>query len=173
MSDSLASSEIISKPIDAGVRRGDAVFKRRALMRYSLVAAVLPALFVCNGAVAQVGAMATTPSLGATSPLGLSPGTSVKPTGIRVVSTEITSPGLSPAPTGVTGTIAMPSTTSGTACSTVGTSPSSMFGSTASFDGGGMGMGIGAPANATTAGSAAMSGTAGASTSGISSSSSL
>src|SRR5216684_8292932 len=100
MSDSLASSEIISKPIDAGVRRGNAVFKRRMPMRFSLIAAVLPALFACNDAIAQVGAMETTPALGATSPLGLSPGTSVEPTGIPLGSTELTSPGLSPAPTG-------------------------------------------------------------------------
>src|SRR5258705_6916491 len=75
MSDSLASSEIISKPIDAGVagvRRGGAVFKRRMTMRFSLIAAILPALVVCNAATAQVSGMASpTPTMGATSPLGL------------------------------------------------------------------------------------------------------
>ena len=109
----------------------------------------LPAFFACNDAIAQVGAMPTTPTVGATSPLGMSPGTSVGPTGIPLGSTELTSPGLSPMPSGVTGTISVPSTASGAACTTAGTSPSSMFGSTASFDGGGMG--TGAPAGATTA----------------------
>src|SRR5712671_239578 len=137
MSDSLASTEIISKPIDAGVRRGDAVFKRRMPMRFSLIAAILPALVVCNAATAQVSGMASpTPTMGTTSPLGLGTGSAVSQTGIPLGSTEIASPGVSPAPT-VTGTIAMPSGV--TPCSTLGTSPSSMFGSTASFDGGGVG----------------------------------
>src|SRR6267378_3728544 len=156
MSDSLASTEIISKPIDAGVRRGDAVFKRRMPMRFSLIAAVLPALFVCNAATAQVSGMASpTPTMGATSPLGIGTGSAVSQTGIPLGSTEIASPGVSPAPT-VTGTIAMPSGV--TPCSTLGTSPSSMFGSTASFDGGGMAAGSAAPATAATSGMSTTSG---------------
>ena len=120
MSDSLAPSD-----------------KRRMPMRFSLIAAILPALVICNAAMAQVSGMATpTPTMGATSPLGLGTGSTVSPTGIPLGATEIASPGISPAPTGVTGTIAMPS--SSTTCSTLGTSPSGMFGSTASFDGGGM-----------------------------------
>jgi hypothetical protein len=128
---------------------------------FALLAAVIPALLVCNSAIAQVGTIAATPTLNATSPLGAAPGASVEPTGIPLGATEITSPGLSPAPTGVTGTISIPSTSSGSACSTAGTAPSSMFGSTASFDGGGMGIGIGtgSPATATTAGSPSMTGT--------------
>src|SRR5712672_3080215 len=170
MSDSLASSEIISKPIGAGVRRGDAVFKRRMPMRFSLIAAVLPALFVCNGAMAQVSGMAApTPTMGATSPLGLGTGSSVSPTGIPMGATEIASPGVSPMPTGVTGTIAMPS--SGTTCSTSGTSPSGMFGSAASFDGGGTAVGAAMPATAATSGATAMSGTA--TSSGISATSGM
>src|SRR6266849_5120222 len=165
MSDSLASSEIISKPIDAGVRGGGAVFKRRMTMRFSLIAAILPALVVCNAATAQVSGMASpTPTMGATSPLGIGTGSAVSQTGIPLGSTEIASPGVSPAPT-VTGTIAMPS--SGTTCSTLGTSPSSMFGSTASFDGGGMAAGSAAPATAATSGmstSSGMSATSGMST---------
>src|ERR1700704_2168402 len=165
MSDSLVSSEIIPKPIDAGVRRGDAVFKRRMPMRFSLIAAVLPALFVCNGAMAQVSGMAApTPTMGAPSPLGLGTGSSVSPTGIPMGATEIASPGVSPMPTGVTGTIAMPS--SGTTCSTSGTSPSGMFGSTASFDGGGTAVGAAMPATAATSGATAMSGTATSTSSG-------
>ena len=34
-------------------------------MRFSLIAAVLPALFACNGAIARVGALPTTLTLGA------------------------------------------------------------------------------------------------------------
>ena len=145
--------------------------ERRMSTGVSLLAAMIPVLFAANSAVAQVGTVATTPTLNATSPLGAAPGASVEPTGIPLGSTELTSPGLSPAPTGVTGTIAIPSTSSGSACSTVGTAPSSMFGSTASFDGGGMGVGIGsgAPATATTAGSAAMTGTGSSTSPGISS----
>src|SRR6267154_4253288 len=156
MSDSLASSEIISKPIGAGVRRGDAVFKRRMPMRFSLIAAVLPALFVCNGAMAQVSGMAApTPTMGATSPLGLGTGSSVSPTGIRMGATEIASPGVSPMPTGSMSTTAMPG--SSTTCSTLGTSPSGMFGSAASFDGGGTAVGAATPATAATLGTTATS----------------
>ena len=46
-------------------------------MRSALIAAVLPALFLCNAAIAQVGGMPTTPTLGATSPLGQGPGSAV------------------------------------------------------------------------------------------------
>src|SRR5216684_2123197 len=170
MSDSFAPSEIVAKPIDIGARRGDAVRKRRAPMRYSLIAAVLPALFVCNAATAQVSGMASpTPTMGATSPLGIGAGSSVSQTGIPLGSTEIASPGISPSPTGVTGTIAMPG--SGTTCSTLGTSPSSMFGSTASFDGGGMGVGTAAPATAATSGSSTSSGMS--ATSGVSTTSGM
>src|SRR4030088_1803184 len=115
-------------------------------MRLSLIVVVLPALVVCNAATAQVSGMASpTPTMGATSPLGMSAtGSSVSPTGIPLGSTEIASPGVSPAPGDATGTIAMPG--SSTSCSTIGTAPSTMFGATASFDGGGMAPGTAAPA---------------------------
>src|SRR6516225_10269462 len=115
-------------------------------MRSSLIAAVLPTLFVCDFAMAQ--AIATpTPSMGATSPLGLGTGSTLSGAAIPLGATELASPGISPAPTGgVTGTIAMPG--SGTTCSTVGTSPSTMYGSTATYDGGGMAMGTATPATA-------------------------
>jgi hypothetical protein len=122
----------------------------RALLpvRLSVIAAVLAALFVCNAAMAQVSGMASpTPTIGTTSPLGLGTSTTVSPTGIPLGSTEVASPGVSPAPGDATGTISMPG--SSTTCSTIGTAPSSMFGSTASFDGGGMAMGTAAPATAT------------------------
>src|ERR1700730_16154093 len=126
-------------------------------MKLSLIVTILPALLVCHGAMAQVSGIASpTPTLGATSPLGIGAGSTVSPAGIPLGSTEIASPGVSPAPTGVTGTISMPS--SGTTCSTLGTSPSSMFGSTTSFDGGGMATGAVGPATAATSGSMATSG---------------
>jgi hypothetical protein len=119
--------------------------------RLSLIAAIVAALVVCNAAMAQVSGMASpTPSLGATSPLGMGTGSAVSPTGIPLGSTEIASPGVSPAPGDATGTISMPG--SSTTCSTIGTAPSSMFGSTTSFDGGGMGVGTAAPATAATSG---------------------
>src|SRR5258707_11171985 len=48
---------------------------------------------------------------------------------------------------------------SNTTCSTLGTSPSGMFGSAASFDGGGTAVGAATPATAATSGGTAMSGT--------------
>jgi hypothetical protein len=126
-------------------------------MRISLIAAIFPTLLVCNVAMAQVSGMAgPTPTIGATSPLGMGTGSAVSPTGIPLGSTEIASPGVSPAPGDATGTIAMPS--GSTTCSTIGTAPSSMFGSTASFDGGGMGVGTAGPATAATSGTMATSG---------------
>ncbi|SDT50243.1 hypothetical protein SAMN05444158_6548 [Bradyrhizobium canariense] len=155
MSNSLAPSGIVAKLIDIGARCGNAAGKRLAL-----IAAVLPALVVCNVAMAQVGGMASpTPAIGATSPLGLETGSAVSPTGIPLGSTEITSAGVSPAPIGVTGTITTPTTGSGTACSTLATSPSQMFGSTATFDGGGTAVGASAPAAAVDPGILATSGT--------------
>src|SRR5215469_14611895 len=124
-------------------------------MRFSLIAAVFPALVICNAATAQMNGMASpTPSIGATSPLGLGMGSTVSSTGIPLGATELASPGISPAPTGsVTGTISMPS--SGTICSTAGTSPSGMYGSTATYDGGGMAVGTATPATAATSGAMA------------------
>ena len=127
--------------------------KRRMQRRFSLIAAVLPALFVCNIAMAQTdgqfdGTVTPTPTIGATSPFGVATGSAGSPTGIPLGATEITSPGVSPLPTGATGTITMPTASSGTACQTVATSPSEMFGSTASFDGGGMADGTAAEASA-------------------------
>ena len=141
-------------------------------MRLSLIGAVLPALFVGHAALAQVSAMAApTPTMGATSPLGITSASSVSPTGIPFGSTELASPGTSPMPTYSTGTAAMPG--SGTTCSTAGTSPSGMYGSTATYDGGGMAVGTATPATATP-GTTAMSATADSSTSsGISATSGM
>ena len=126
-------------------------------MRLPLIVAVIPALVLCNySARAQVTGMASpTPSIAATSPLGLGPGSGGSQTGIPLGATEIASPGVSPAP-GATGAMSMPG--SGTTCSTLGTSPSGMFGSTSSYDGGGMAVGGAAPATGATLGMSATPG---------------
>lgn len=125
-------------------------------MRLSLIVAALPALLACNVAVAQVGGMALvpTPTVGATSPLGGEFGSPIAPTGIPLGATEITSPGTSPLPSNPTGTIAMPSS-SGTPCSTLGSSSSAMYGSTATYDGGGMSAAASMPATGGAAGNTA------------------
>jgi hypothetical protein len=62
--------------------RDDAVCKRRTPMRFSLIAAVLPALFICNVALAQVGTATPIPTIGETSPLGIATGSASSPTAI-------------------------------------------------------------------------------------------
>jgi hypothetical protein len=94
---------------------------------------------LCGPAFAQQAAVMPTPSLSATSPLGMVPSAPVGGTGIPFGATEIASPGVSPAPlpsTGMTGS---------TLCSTIGTAPSTMFGSAATFDGGGVALGTVTP----------------------------
>src|ERR1700733_4064671 len=150
MSDSRAPAELVAKPIDAGVRR--------TTTRLSLMAAVFLALVVCNGAMAQVDDTEPTPTIGATSPLGMGIGSVSLPTGIPLGSTEITSAGVSPAPTGLAGTISIPTTTSATTCSTVATSPSQMFGSSTMYDGGGTTPGASTPATAVDPGMLAIPG---------------
>ena len=108
-------------------------------MKQAVTIAFVLSISGLSPAFAQIGTMPTTPTLGATSPLGIGPTTSVGGTGIPLGATEIASPGVSPAPT--TGTMTAAGTMSGTACSTLGTSPSGMFGSTATYDGGGMAVG--------------------------------
>ena len=97
---------------------------------------------LCSQAFAQQAAVMPTPSLSATSPLGMVPSAPVGGTGIPFGATEITSPGVSPAPLPSTGIIGS------TVCSTIGTAPSTMFGSAASFDGGGMPVGTVTPQSA-------------------------
>src|SRR3982074_2315808 len=100
---------------------------------------------------------ARTPSLGATSSLGTVPGAPVGPNGLQLGA----SPTVSPVPNGVTGTVTVPSTSSGAgACSAVATSPLGTFGSPATYDGGGLGMANGTtmPGTAATSGSTATSG---------------
>src|SRR6266404_8157607 len=181
MFDRLAPSEIAAKLI--GIGRGNALLERSTPTSFSPIAAVLPPssgetfirplllvatawCFLCAGpAFAQVedplDPLTAVPSLGATSPLGMGASGSVGTTGIPLGSTEVTSLGVSPAPTGgVTGTIAIPTTGAITSsgCSTGGMSLSGMFGLTASYDGGGTAPGTAAPATAPTTGSMAATG---------------
>src|SRR3984893_15897154 len=158
MSNNLAPGEIVAKPT---ALMGD------SYMRPLLIAVTAWSLLCAGPAFAQaevVDPLTAMPSLGTTSPLGISPGGSIGPAGIPMDATEIPSLGVSPAPTGsVTGTIAIPIggaiTASGTTCSTGGMSPSGMYGSTASYDGGGTAPGTAAPATAATTGSMATPGT--------------
>src|ERR1700726_1939716 len=136
----------------------------RALL---IVAPALP-LLCFSPAFAQVGT--AMPSLGTTSSLGMDPGAPVGPNGLQLGA----APTVSPVPNGVTGTIAVPSTSSGAgACSTVATSPLGTFGSPATYDGGGMAMATGTttPATAGTMGGVAPSGTS--TSSGISTSTAI
>src|ERR1700736_5956234 len=165
MSDSFAPSEIVEKPIEIGARHnaGWPRSNRNSVMRPFLIVATAWPLLCASPAFAQVEVvdpLTAMPSLGTTSPLGISPGGSVGAAGIPMDATEITSLGVSPAPTGsVTGTIAIPTsgaiTTSGTTCSTGGMSPSGMSGSAAGYDAGGTASGTAAPATAAMTGSMA------------------
>ena len=102
-------------------------------------------------AFAQVGTVM--PSLGATSSFGIVPGESVGPNGLPLGA----SPGVGTVPNGLTGTITVPSASSGAACSTVATSPEGTFGSPTTYDGGGMAGAAPTPATAATPGSPSMS----------------
>jgi hypothetical protein len=105
-------------------------------MRWITTVAVV---LLCSPALAQQAAVMPTPSLSATSPLGMVPSAPVGGTGIPLGATEITSAGVSPMPLPSTGIVGS------TVCSTIGTAPSTMFGSAASFDGGGMAVGTVTP----------------------------
>src|ERR1700746_1854128 len=119
-------------------------------MKLSLIAALLPMVVASHVAVAQ-SMVIPTPSVSTTSPLDISSGTQVGGTGIPLGATEIISAGTSPAPINPTGTIAIPG--SGMPCATLGTSSVSMFGSSATYDGGGMTPGSSMPATGISAGS--------------------
>src|ERR1700733_98044 len=122
-------------------------------------------LFFGNAAfAAQTGMTMATPSLGAPSSFGMVPSESVGPNGLPLGA----SPGVGTVPNGLTGTITVPSASSGAACSTVGTWTSGTFGSPTTYDGGGMAAGTTTPAGAampgTTSTSSAISATSGTST---------
>jgi hypothetical protein len=165
MSDSLAPTEIVAKR----PRRGLANLKP---VRISLFAAVFSVVFAGNVAMAQVdNTLEPTPTIGATSPLGIGMGSANSPTGIPLGSTEIRSGGVSPGPTGLAGTITIPTTSNGTTCSTVATSPPEMYGSTAMYDGGGTAAGASPPAAAVDPGTIPIPGVSTSSGSGMSTSS--
>ncbi|MEH2536842.1 MULTISPECIES: hypothetical protein [unclassified Bradyrhizobium] len=109
------------------------------MIRFLMITAA--SALLCGPAFAQQAAVMPTPSLSATSPLGMVPSAPVGGTGIPLGATEIASPGVSPAPADQTGTIGS------TVCSTIGTAPSTMFGSAATFDGGGVAVGTVTPQN--------------------------
>jgi hypothetical protein len=111
-------------------------------MKRLWIATVVATLLSCGSAFSpafsQVGGMGSpTPGIAATSPLGMTPGASVQPTGIPLGATELASPGLSPITDGTAGM-----TGYGTTCSAVGSS-SSGTSSSSTYDGGGMGLGAG------------------------------
>src|SRR6266550_9421641 len=127
--------------------------ERSSMRPILIVAATLPLLF-CGPALAQVETVM--PPLGVTSSLGTDPSA---PVGTNGLAPGVSTP-VNPVPNGVTGTIAVPSTSSGAACSTVATSPLGTFGSPATYDGGGMAMptGTATPATGATSGTMASSG---------------
>ncbi len=88
---------------------------------------------LCGQAFAQQAQVMPTPSLAVTTPLGMVPSAPVGGAGIPLGATEIASAGVSPAPAGAT------------TCSTIGIAPSTMFGSAATFDGGGVAVGTVTP----------------------------
>jgi hypothetical protein len=131
-------------------------------MRRVLISATLSALFGCTPVFAQVGGVGIpTPGIGATSPLGMTPGSPVAPTGIPLGATELASPGLSPAPTGP---MVLPGY--GNTCSAIAREATGSSGTSSVFDGGGMGTtagagtGMGMTASSST-GAAAICGTTG------------
>ena len=142
---------------------------KKKVMTCAAVLAVCGAwsLLCHNAAFAQAGMTTATPPLGATSSFGIVPGESVGPNGLPLAA----SPGVGTVPNGLTGTITVPSSSSGAACSTVATSPEGTFGSPATYDGGGMAGATTTPATAATPGSPSMP--SGMSSSAISTSSSI
>jgi hypothetical protein len=111
-------------------------------MKRLWTATVVATLLSCNSAFspafAQAGGMGSPmPGIAATSPLGMIPGALVPPTGIPLGATELASPGLSPLTDGTAGMAGF-----GTMCSAVG-GPSSGISGASTYDGGGMGMGMG------------------------------
>jgi hypothetical protein len=125
-------------------------------MKALLSALIILALSYGQVAHAQMASMASpTPTISGTSPLGTGAGTPISPPGISLGATELPSAGVSPLAAPATGTIANPG--NGAVCSTVGAAVSEMFGSSASFDGGGMATGSSAPATGAMAGDTAAS----------------
>jgi hypothetical protein len=114
-------------------------------MRPLLIIAVV-STFNCSSPVfAQAGMGTTMSPLSPTTPLGTNPGTPIAGTGIPM--------GASPSSAPVVGSLpSYPTGASSTACSTLGTPPTAMYGSPSSYDGGGITLnGTAAPATASMA----------------------
>jgi len=136
-------------------------------MRPLLIIAVLSASCYGSAVFAQVGMGTTMPPLGVTSPLGSDPGTPVAGTGIPMGAAVPSSPVVSSLPSYPTGA-------GGTACSTLGTPTTAMYGSPSSYDGGGVTLnGTAPPATASTMATASGTGAASTMPSGISATSGL
>jgi hypothetical protein len=148
--------------------------KRKLIATAVMLAFCVASSLSCHDAAfAQAGITTATPSPGVTSSFGMVPGESVGPNGLPLNASS----GVSTFPNGLTGTITIPSASSGAACSTVATSPEGTFGSPTTYDGGGMAGGTTTPANVATPGgpstSSGMSSSAISATSGVSTTSGM
>jgi hypothetical protein len=114
-------------------------------MRPLLIIAVVSTSCCCSPVFAQVGMGTTMAPLSATSPLGSNPGTPIGGTGIPTGASSPSAPVVGSLPD-------YPTSASSTACSTLGTPPTAMYGSPSSYDGGGVTLnGISPPATASMA----------------------
>jgi hypothetical protein len=114
-------------------------------MRRATTAALL-AVLCCTPVFAQMsGEGSPTPTIGATSPLGIPSGSPVPPTGIPLGATELSSPGVSPLSTGASGMPGYGTTCPGATSALSGMSSSVMSSSSTTYDGGGMQAGAALP----------------------------
>jgi hypothetical protein len=97
-------------------------------MTRALILATTAILLSYGPGHAQMSVPGAGPGMGSTSPLGMSSGASIGPTGIPIGATELATPGISPGPVSGTSTTFTGATCPGTAMgnTTTGTSPSSM-----------------------------------------------
>jgi hypothetical protein len=117
----------VRSSIQLQFQRSHTVCKWRRAMGRALIGALIAAFFGGGATFAQVsGFSGSPPGMGVTSPLSLQPGLPVQSTGNPMGSTELATPGTSPAPL----------TSGNMNCSGTGNSMSQS--STAMFDGGGM-----------------------------------
>jgi hypothetical protein len=114
-------------------------------MKRLLIIAVVFTSYCCSPVFAQVGTGMTMPPLSATSPLGTNPGPPIAGIGTPMGASLSSGPMVSSLPSFPTGA-------SSTACSTLGTPPTAMYGSPSGYDGGGIALnGISPPATASAA----------------------
>jgi len=137
-----------------------ALIAMRTRMRPALIPLTFSVLLGCPPAVAQM--LGTTPGIGTTSPLGMTAGASVPPTGFGMGATELPSVGLSPIPTGSIGI-----TGNGVACPSPASSSTGMAGTATTYDGGGMTMGMPLTGGMTTSATCDTSSTSSTASSGM------